>query len=161
MNYISYFEWLLDQIECDEQLGQELDAITYRWHFLLDENRSAGGLELRKVYGLEYSVNLDDVRTGPCSVLEMFVALSMRFSENADIPVPKAFHEMIGNLQKVNSNSLQVTIEEWMDGNFSSDGYGSPFILKNYTRDTRNLDTWTLMTIYISEHYPLQDDWLQ
>lgn len=161
MNYISYFEWLLSQVECDEQLGELLDAMTYSWHFILDENRSAGGLELRKIYGLEYSVDLDDVKTGPCSVLEMFVALAMRFSENADISVSKAFHEMISNLQEVNSNSLKVTIQEWMNGNFSPDGYGSPFILQYYTGDARDLDVWTLMTIYISEHYSLPEDWLQ
>ncbi len=160
MNYISYFEWLLNQIECDEQLGRELDAITYKWHLVLDENRSAGGLELRKIYGLEYSIDLDDVRTGPCSVLEMFVALSMRFSENADISFSKAFYEMIGNLQKVNK-PISIAIEDWMDGNFNPDGYGSPFILHHYDGDARSLDVWTLMTIYISEHYSLSPDWLQ
>ena len=161
MNYISYFEWLIDQIECDEQLGRELDAMTYKWRFVLDENRSAGGLELRKIYGLEYSIDSDDIKAGPCSVLEMFVALSMRFSENADISVPKAFSVMMSNLKKVNSGSISNTIEQWMNGNFSSNGFGSPFILHGYSGDARNLDVWALMTIYISENYSLPENWLQ
>lgn len=161
MNYISYFDWLINQIECDKQLGNELDAIEFQWRFLLDENRAAGGLELRKVYSLEYSVELEDVRTGPCSVLEMFVALSMRFSENADISVPKAFHEMINNLTRGTFDPVRNHIIKWMRGDYLSNGIGSPFPLYAHDIDARNLDIWALMTIYINEHYSLPENWLR
>ena len=86
-----YFEWMYDLV-CD---GRFAKSITYRqlltflhdtefvYFVPYDENRAAEGIALRYRYCLFHKCeDLEEYITGPCSVLEMMLALAIRCEEN-------------------------------------------------------------------------------
>lgn len=166
MNDISYFEWLMSLVGIDPRtqardfmIANELFHIPYRWHFQLDENRAVAGSALREQYSTLYAIMDDDIPEGPCSVLEMLVALAQRMSENSGIKTEDCYHEMIKNLGLYGASLTDISkiVNQWMDGR----GGFSLFPLHHYKGNGDNLDLWTQMTIYINENYPLDRDWLK
>lgn len=169
MNDLTYFEWLMSLVSGNIQLdsndyilAERLNAIVYRWHFSLDENRAVAGKSLRQVYLDIYGLDDDEVPGGECTVLEMLIALARRMSENSNRTAEDCYREMIHNLNVYGYSEEIVNqrINNWLDGNFDSNGDGTPFPLKHYQGDCRNLDIWTQMTIYINENYPLDKNWI-
>lgn len=162
----TYFEWLCERVDIwgkEEETADYLFKMLYSYHFILDENRSRAGLNLRQEFTDIYHAPDEELKTGPCTVFEMLVALAMSFSENADIPVGTAYHEMIRNLDlsaRKTEYEVNRIVTDWLDGSFDKDGKGSPFPVIHYTGDVRILDLWSQMNIYIHERYPLSDTWL-
>lgn len=169
MRSSEYYIWLrsLTGDKRDYQmLIKQLDNMEFKWMFILDQNRAAGGVNLRSTFAYETSTNEEDVRTGPCTVLEMLIGVASHIQEILDGDISKWFWVMISNLglmsftdYEYESDRVTYIINRWLSRTFRPDGVGSIFPLRNYPGDCRNLDIWSQMNAWINERYPL-DDWL-
>ncbi len=169
MYYSTYYLWLHSLVDDGnhDELIRYLHSQPYRWQFILDENRAAGGLNLRNKYAYEAGVNIEDVGAGPCSVLEMLIGLADRMTEILTAEIFDWFWDLMRNLglDKFNDSNfdergVSYILNVWLDRTYDSKGNGSIFPLRNYSGDCRNLDIWGQMNIWISENYPHTDNWL-
>ena len=133
----------------------------------MDENRAAGGEALRDKYSDEYSIDIDDVRTGPCTVLEMLISLADHMTDQLACDISDWFWQLIENLHlskydndEFDPRAVEFIIMSWLHRSYSSNGEGSLFPLKEYKGDCRNLDIWSQMNAWINENYPTDDSWL-
>lgn len=171
-----YFNWLCDLVHVDQidrsywLLAKDL----YHRQFVSivdhDENRAFDGMELRdeclrdlgypKYHGLD----------GPCSVLEMMVALAQRmdfetsdpYDENSCDRTAYWFWEMIDNLglTPFDDDSYvdlegQVYVDSIIDAlverRYSYSGYGGLFPLNRVDEDQRDVEIWYQMSAYLAE----------
>ena len=169
MVYSDYYLWL-DSLVND---GNHSNLIRYLydqpfiWQFVLDQNRASGGLNLRTKYAFENGLNVQDVGRGPCSVLEMLVALADRMTEVLSSDIWEWFWVMMRNLgldrfddYHFDTNAIRDILDVWLDRKYDSKGNGSLFPLSRYSGDSRNLDIWGQMNAWVAENYPHTDDWL-
>ena len=169
MSYSDYYLWL-DSLVNDGNhsiLIRYLYDHPYRWQFTLDENRAAGGLNLRSKYACENGIDIQDVGCGPCSVLEMLIALADRMTEILDMDIFNWFWTLLSNLGLDRFNDayfdegqVNYILQVWLDRAYNRKGNGSLFPLSRYPGDCRNLDTWGQMNAWIAERYPHTDEWL-
>ena len=166
-----YYIWLLESVTSYHpgytKLIKQLDSIQFRWIFALDENRAAGGINLRAEFSEETSTNEEDVRTGPCSVLEMLIGVATQMESILCCDVETWFWVMCENLcldqftdDNYDSRGVNYIVETWLNRNYMKDGAGSIFPLKDYSGDCRNLDIWSQMNAWINENYPTDNSWL-
>ena len=134
---------------------------------LLDENRAKSGLNLRAVFAFESGVYNEDVHDGPCSVLEMLVALAENIATEAGDFVSKWFWEMISNLELMNcsdenynANYIDARLDIWMRRQYDASGKGNIFEIPNFDGDMRNMEIWNQKNAYLTELYPQETDWL-
>lgn len=159
---MSYFEWLCSLVCSDieyTELLAVLDSYDYVWHLLLDENRARGGLSLREKYASEIGIYIDDVRTGPCTVLEMLIALSELMSDQIDGSEPsECFWMMVDNLglRSVYRSSVHAIIQNFLSNNYSNE-HGGLFPLKDYYGDVRGLDLYSQMNAWLETRFPHQN----
>jgi hypothetical protein len=167
--YSGYYIWLnsLVQDGNHELLIRHLYEQEYRWQFVLDENRAAGGLNLRTRYANEEGINVQDVGYGPCSVLEMLIALSGRMTEILSMDIYDWFWDLMRNLgldqfddSHFDERGVNYILTTWLDRHYDEQGNGSLFPLKGFTGDCRTLDVWAQMNMWIEENFPHNDDWL-
>ena len=162
-----YYYWLESLVNDGNhnKLIRYLYEYPYRWQFTLDQNRAAGGLNLRNRYANENGVNVQDVGRGPCSVLEMLIALADRMTEILERDIYDWFWVLIKNLKldrfdDAHFDDIDYILNHWLDREYDSSGDGSLFPLSGYSGDVRSLDTWSQMNAWIAENYPHSDDWL-
>ena len=167
--YSDYYLWLESLVNDGNhsRLIRYLYEQPYRWQFTLDENRAAGGLNLRRRYACENGINLQDVGVGPCSILEMLIALADRMVEILTMDIWDWFWDLMYNLgldrfDDVNfdEDGVNYILCIWLDRGYDSHGNGSLFPLREYKGDCRNLDIWGQMNAWIEENYPHDSDWL-
>ena len=126
MEHFNYFAWLCMWAVPDGQKRSDyselltaLNNTEFTWTVNHDENRAADGIQLRTIYEDETGEWCD--QGGPCSVLEMLLALSIRCdSEIMYDPyepnrADKWFWMMIENLG----------MDIFVNGSFVQDGYNS------------------------------------
>ena len=87
-----YYEWLIEPIVNDvdsedisyRKLLACLHETTFTYTIPRDENRAHDGIDLRRRFVLSenYDEDYTDYLRGPCSVLEMMIALAIRCEEN-------------------------------------------------------------------------------
>ena len=89
-----YFGWMAQVAISDYRrrddylmLLEHLDNINFTYSIPFDENRFNDGQDLRNRFGQEnniagYDIDEMSFRKGPCSILEMMVALSLKYEEN-------------------------------------------------------------------------------
>lgn len=164
-----YYMWLLGRVGISRSLFENysrllevLFSTDFIYAFIMDANRAQAGLNLRSIYAMEAGVDLEDVQTGRCTVLEMFVALSDSFAEFSGREKSDCFWEMIENLglrgcnnDNFDRNYILNRLSDWMGRCYKPDGEGSPFPLRNYNGDSRNMEIWNQMNAYILENYPV------
>ena len=158
-----YFEWLYN-IVCGNRyngdityrkLLAQLHAVPFRYVIPKDRNRASDGLDLRNRAGLNVS--------GPCSVLEMMIALSIRCEEDyMDDPVmgnrtAQWFWNMITNLglgdmydNRYDERTVAKIIDIFLDRRYSSDGTGSLFKIRGCQYDMREVEIWHQMCWYLA-----------
>lgn len=169
MSYSDYYLWL-DSLVNDgnhERLIRYLYEQPYRWQFTLDENRAAGGINLRRNYAYNNGIDFRDVGNGPCSILEMLIALADRMVDILTMEIRDWFWDLIRNLglkqfddYRFDERRVTYILNGWLDRNYDSMGNGSLFPLRNYNGDVRTLDILSQMNIWINENYPHTDSWL-
>lgn len=190
----SYFQWLCDLVKCDRGLSSFylLLGVMYQNAFLIknkkDENRAEDGMSLRQEYLNEvapelYSQNdIEDLKSQPCSILEMVIGISKRMAfelveeEPGDEDFVKYFWEIIDNLGLLDFDDMHFNIigtdpnndeherENWKkvvgilqnlnNRKYDRNGRGGMFPLKNAEKDQRRVEIWYQMQAYIKEKYP-------
>lgn len=148
-------------------LIKKLDSMKFEWIFALDENRAAGGINLRGKYAFETNTFEEDIRTGPCTVLEMLIGLAGQMEDQLGCDIETWFWKLISNLcldqfddDDYDDRGVEFLINTWLHREYRKNGAGSLFPLKDYPGDCRNLDIWSQMNAWINENYPTDDSWL-
>lgn len=131
----------------------------FRYSIPRDGNRAEDGLDLRYRFGFEKYID------GPCSVLEMMLALAIRCEEtimdNPDIGdrTSQWFWQMIinlglGEMQDNNYDEAYVEniIEQFLDRDYSPDGEGGLFYIPNCSCDMRDMEIWSQLCWYLDEY---------
>lgn len=166
-----YFEWMFDLV-CDERFSK---AISYRklltrlheteFTYIIprDENRALDGIGLRHQFArVNGYYDLSDVLYGPCSVLEMLIALSIRCEESImDDPsvgdrTGQWFWGMIVNLglgsmvdSRFNDLLVNDAIDRFLNREYRPDGKGGLFTIENCDRDLREVEIWYQLCWYL------------
>ena len=129
-----------------------------------DENRAAEGIALRYRYCLLHDCeDLEYCLDGPCSVLEMMVALAIRCEENImDDPMKgdrtgQWFWGMInnmglGSMSDTNYNEWLVNdvVTRFLNREYDADGTGGLFKVRGWKRDMRTAEIWHQLMAYIN-----------
>ena len=170
-----YFEWLYSIVEKKRHPDQasfrkllmHLHNIEFKYSILRDQNRAEDGMDLRYRYAISngYSDSANtvmDILEGPCSVLEMMVALSIRCEENImDDPnvgdrTSQWFWGMIVNLglgsmtnDRYDRRYVDDVIFRFLDRDYDPDGKGGLFRIRQCDRDLRTVEIWYQLCWYI------------
>lgn len=169
-----YFEWMYD-LMCE---GRFANTITYRKLFSFlhdteftyfiphDENRASDGISMR--YHFCVANNCEDLEyclDGPCSVLEMLVALANRCEHIMSDPAKgdrtaQWFWSMINNLglgsmcdYNYNEWLVNDVITRFLEREYDPDGKGGLFTLKNWSRDARDAEIWHQLMAFTRDIY--------
>lgn len=170
-----YFEWMC-HIVCDashyakntsyKRLLTKLHNSPFDYVMAMDGNRSEDGVNLRYRFGREKNISdaiiaayLDNRQ---CSILEMMIALSIRceehIMEDSDIGdrTGQWFWNMIvslglGNMtdRRYDIHLVNDIIQKFVDRDYSPDGRGGLFTVKNCRKDMRDIDIWYQMCMYL------------
>lgn len=169
-----YFEWLCD-IVCDEggseyisfkKLLTRLHDIEFRYIIYRDKNRAEDGIDLRYRFASQTSKCSPDVTMnvldGPCSVLEMMVALAVRCEENImDDPnkgdrTRQWFWGMVVNLglgamtDKIfDKQTVDNAVQRMLDRDYEPNGKGGLFTIYRCDRDLREVEIWHQLCWYL------------
>lgn len=166
-----YFEWMYE-LMCE---GRFVRSISYRQLFTFlhdtefeyfiayDENRALDGINLRYHYcQIHDCEDLEDYLTGPCSVLEMMVALAIRCEEVMDNPekgdrIGQWFWGMITNLGLGSMSDdnfsewvVNDVVTRFLDREYEPDGRGGLFRVRGWHRDMRNMEIWHQLLAYMN-----------
>lgn len=157
-----YFEWLQD-IVCTQRFSKDisyknlllyLHNIPFRYSIDNDKNRFEDGISLRHRFGYSYR--------GPCSVLEMLVALAIRCEKDImdDFDMgdrtSQWFWQMIVNMgigsmddDRYDEKVVKKAVDTFLDRQYEPDGTGGLFTVKNCEYDLRTVEIWNQMLWYL------------
>ena len=171
-----YFEWLYNSVCVNKysssisyrKLLSRLHSIPFRYSIPKDGNRADDGVGLRYRFANETQIHEDLVETvvdeleGPCSVLEMMIALAIRCEVDImDDPhygdrTKQWFWGMIVNLglgsmsdAKYNRDEVDAIINRFLDRKYERDGRGGLFRVENCDRDLRKVEIWYQLCWYL------------
>lgn len=171
MTIDDYFEWMFD-IVCGNRydhtisyrkLLSHLYDIDFTYIIPMDRNRANDGIDLRYRFALLNGYDdIPECLDGPCSVLEMILALAIRCEETImDNPdygdrTGQWFWGMLSNLglarmtDDVFNEKIAVTrIYNFMERRYEPDGRGGLFYIRNCPEDLRNVEIWTQLCWYL------------
>lgn len=166
-----YFNWLYDYV-CK---GRVHNKLSYNKLFILlhnieftfsipnDINRAKDGVDLRYRFSLDYGDHtIVDILDGPCSVLEMMIALAIRCEESImddtmyGDRTGQWFWSMMSNLdigymddEVFNKQIVEDRIYNFLDRNYDPDGKGGLFYIKDCEEDLRDYEIWTQLCWYL------------
>lgn len=168
-----YFEWMYDLV-CGERYPEDisfrkllthLHEIDFVAKLPLDADRGSDGLGLRYKFVSRhlrfYDWDDEQYLDGPCSVLEMMIALAIRCEETMDDPdigdrTAQWFWQMIVNLglgsmadDRYDEATVEYAIQVLIYRDYEPDGRGGLFTVKNARRDMRDVEIWYQMWWYI------------
>lgn len=165
----AYFEWMFELV-CSGRFDRRFSyrKLLMRLHdteFIFtipkDSNRAVDGMDLR--YRFAYDTGYDDsYLNGPCSVLEMMIALAIRCEENImDDPAVgnrtgQWFWLMITNLGlgymddgRFDRQYVDDVIETFLARDYEPDGRGGLFYIKHCKDDLRDVEIWHQLCWYL------------
>lgn len=171
-----YFEWLVQKVKGKDsskrasfrKLLEYLHTVEFRWPWSIynDKNRAEDGVDLRFKFAIQKGHEEDpyeilDILGGPCSVLEMMIALAIRCEEIVDDPsmgdrTAQWFWEMISNLglgsmydDRFDKKEVSAIIERFLDREYAPNGRGGLFRLRSTNKDLREEEIWYQMCWYL------------
>ena len=128
-----------------------------------DENRASDGISLRYKYCCTNECeDLEGYLTGPCSVLEMMVAMSIRIehlmaSTSKGDRTAQWFWGMIANLglgsmcdSNYNEWLVNDAITRFLNREYDRNGKGGLFTIKGWNRDARDAEIWHQLMAYLN-----------
>lgn len=171
-----YFEWLYNYV-CKTRVS---DKVSYRKLFATlhdtefifsipnDVNRAMDGEALRYRFEMEFEgregVSIPYRIQGPCSVLEMMVALSIRCEEEImDDPrygtrTSQWFWSMMSNLGIVlmtddiyDRDFVKEKIDRFLNRDYEPNGKGGLFYIRDCQEDLRNVEIWAQLCWYLDK----------
>ena len=167
-----YFEWLYNMV-CERRYSKEISFRKLLMHlhkteFIyvipMDENRAADGVYLRYRFAYNHSspALIESYLDGPCSVLEMMVALALRCEEwIMDDPkmgdrTAQWFWNMIVNLglgsmvdEYYEQDYIDDILQRFMYRDYESDGKGGLFTVRGLNQDMRDMEIIHQLYAYI------------
>lgn len=170
-----YFRWLFNFV-CEDDYPKELSYkrlllrlhnIEFRYLLPRDQNRADDGINLRYRFAIAEgyeasSRTIQDILDGPCSVLEMLIALSIKCEEDMmDDPMygdrtSQWFWSMVinlglGSMADPTFDRLTVdnAIARFLDRRYEPNGKGGLFTIRNCSADLRNVEIWWQLCWYI------------
>jgi hypothetical protein len=159
-----YFECLYEIVNASDGLSyrkllRHLHGIEFIFSIPKDANRAADGQDLRYRFGFHYP--------GPCSVLEMMVALALRCEETImDDPrygnrTSQWFWGMIVNLglgsmvdERYDEDYVDERIDIFLKRKYKRNGEGGLFHIRNCEYDLRKVEIWTQLLWYLDNFTP-------
>ncbi len=161
-----YFEWLYDKV-CTggvsyRKLLMCLHNIEFTFTIPNDVNRASDGVDLR--YRFSQCKEVHDVLYGPCSVLEMMVALAIRCEETImddtryGNRTGQWFWGMMSTLginlmvdDIFDRESVEDKIYRFLDREYEPDGRGGLFYINDSYDDLRDVEIWTQLCWYLDK----------
>lgn len=167
-----YLRWLELQLR-DERDGPDKtywDLINvmfekeFFWVVDMDENRAVDGLDLRVEFAREHRMAPNTLRRlGPCSFLEVLIALSRELAFIAGGSAPGWAWQLLGNLElqrmsdplsRPKYKKTQEIMDIAMRRTYSPDGTGGFFPLAWPDEDMTGIELWYQMNEYVGELHP-------
>lgn len=161
-----YFEWLVSKTKLAgyRRLLSFLHSTEFIFFMDRDSNRYEDGLDLRIIFLYECAQYERDglYLAGPCSVLEMMVALAIKCEElMSDLDygdrTSQWFWSMIRSLGLTSMTDdvfdkqyASEVIGKFLSREYRPDGKGGLFWVKNCDRDMRNIEIWHQLCCYIN-----------
>ena len=166
-----YFEWLY-RLVCGDRYSNEISykkllAYLHRTEFTYllskDKNRAADGVDLRYRFSKErYHGHVPSCLDGPCSILEMMVALAIRCEETI-MDDPKIGDRtsqwvwgMVTNMglgymsdNRFDERAAKEIIDRFLNRDYSQNGRGGLFTVRNCEYDLTNIEIWTQMLWFL------------
>lgn len=167
-----YFEWLRNKV-CKNRHSDKtsfnnlfifLHEVEFTYLIPNDDNRAEDGISLRWRFCCETGEDYDKVErfiNGPCSVLEMMVALSIACEELMDDPqygnrTGQWFWMMISNLglgsmydSRFDRSYAEGVIEKFLNREYEPNGKGGLFVIRNCDYDLRKIEIWYQLCWYL------------
>lgn len=164
-----YFEWMLEVV-CKDDLYRKLltylHDVEFTYHIAGDDDRAHDGVSLRHRFALLNEDHYDYIRDcldGPCSVLEMIVALAIRCEESI-MANPRFgdrtnqwFWQMIISMglgpmtdSCYDERFVENTITDFLNRDYEPNGRGGLFTIRNSDEDLRKLPIWWQMLRYLN-----------
>lgn len=170
-----YFEWLSELVYGERQFSREnfgkllvhLHNTDFRYSIAMDQNRAEDGIDLRYRFALDLGyegrteVITDDLE-GPCSMLEMMVALATRCEENImDDPrygnrTGQWFWSMVTSLglgcmtnERFDEAYVEECLERFFNHDYDFDGRGGLFTVRDCKCDMRDVEIWRQLCWYV------------
>jgi hypothetical protein len=138
--------------------------IDFGWILDRDQNRAKDGEQLRVIF--EDETDCPCEKYGPCSVLEMMLALAMRcesqimYDPDEGDRVHIWFWEMFHNLgldelgeDDFDELIFSSIIQRLLGREYSKDGRGGLFYIPNCHRDMRKIEIWYQLNFYLQEYF--------
>lgn len=167
-----YFEWMHDLVSGDRfargfgyrKLLTFLHDIEFVYFVPHDENRAADGIALRYRYCLIHECeDLEWCLSGPCSVLEMMVALAFKCEENFMDELAMGdrtgqwFWNMVNNMglggmndSNYNERLVIDVVARFLNREYEPDGRGGLFRVRDWYRDMRDAEIWHQLLAYVN-----------
>lgn len=167
-----YFVWMYELI-CGDRFSRSISfrkllSYLHSQEFIyvlpMDENRAEDGVELRHRFALEYSgvMYADEYLNGPCSVLEMMIALAFKIEENMEDPrmgdrTQQWFWNMIVSLglgsmsdERFDEEYVYEIVQRFLHREYEPDGKGGLFTIRGCRDDLRHVEIWHQMCWYLN-----------
>lgn len=171
-----YFEWLSDLV-CGDRYSKQisyrkllmhLHNTEFRYLLEMDKNRADEGINLRYHFALDngYRDSSDiiiDLLDGPCTVLEMMVALAMYCEKHIMDDTSYGdrtgqwFWDMISNLglgsmtdKRYDRRYVEDVLEQFMDRKYEPNGKGGLFTIRNCDIDLRDVEIFYQLCWYLN-----------
>ena len=171
-----YFEWLVEIVNPTGYDGEHsyrkllsyLHDVEFTFSIHRDISRARDGEDLRYRYAHhskhnEYYEDVVDCLRGPCSVLEMLIALSLRCEEQIMCDpelgdrTSQWFWKMIMNLGLGHMTNPNFDLDEaesiisiFLDRAYEPDGRGGLFTVRNIDEDMRDMEIWRQMLRFLN-----------
>lgn len=168
---IDYFDWMYNLV-CRNRYSKNisfkklfsyLNDTKFTYSIRMDLNRAKDGTELRRRYANEFKIaNIYDRICGPCSVLEMMIALAIRCEEtimddeNFGDRTDQWFWDMIKNLglghmddDEFDEEYVSDVVTRFLNRDYEPDGRGGLFFVRNCDIDLRDVEIWIQMLWYL------------
>lgn len=167
-----YFRWMFDLV-CGKRYAKEVSFKRLLEHlhnteFIFsipkDENRAEAGIDLRyRFVRIIREEGCLDYLDGPCSVLEMMVALAIRMEEIVDDPeygdrTGQWFWGMVVNLglgsmtdSRYDEQYVDDILDRFLYRDYEPDGRGGLFTVRRTDEDLRSVEIWYQMCWYLDE----------
>ena len=168
---IDYFDWMYNLV-CRNRYSENisfkklfsyLNDTKFTYSIRMDLNRAKDGTELRRRYANEFKIaNIYDRICGPCSVLEMMIALAIRCEEtimddeNFGDRTDQWFWDMMKNLglghmddDEFDEKYVSDVITRFLNRDYEPDGRGGLFFVRNCDIDLRDVEIWIQMLWYL------------
>ena len=167
-----YFEWMYEIVCGDrfsdrnsyKKLLKHLHEVEFTYRIRKDGDRAYDGVDLRHRFALfkhDYA-HVTDCLDGPCSVLEMLVALAIRCEEsimddiNYGDRTAQWFWKMINNLRlgsmtddRYDDKYVADVIDIFLRRKYEPDGCGGLFRIKHCDYDLRTVEIWKQAMWYL------------